>query len=163
MSEPDLIAGPGEREHIMASVAHLVPRKQQEIERAVRLLRAFFVDRRPRAPRRGTLHRLMLVGAYAQRGDKPDRETGEINAYAIWAFVDHPAYRGLNRHWGRARGVVADELRGRATIRLSVFTNDEIDRLRAVGNRFLTDQHDGGVVLYDRSDDTAGGRGHGRL
>ncbi|WBO24356.1 hypothetical protein [Sphingomonas abietis] len=141
-----------ERHRTMARIGHLVRRKQVEIERAVRLLRAHFIDRRPRAPKCGTLHRIMLVGPFAQPGSKPDRETGEINAYDLWAFVDHPEYRGRNRHWGLARRVVASSLRGRATVVLSVFTLDEIDRLRAAGNRFLTDQYDDGVVLYDRAD-----------
>ena len=141
-----------ERRRVMARVGHLVRRKQVEIEWAVRLLRAHFIDRRPRAPKRGTLHRIMLVGPHARPGDKPDRETGDINDYDFWAFVDHPAYKGMNRYWGLARRVVASSLRGRATITLSVFTLDEIDRLRAAGNRFLTDQYDGGVVLYDRTD-----------
>lgn len=140
------------RRRVMERVGHLVRRKQVEIERAVRLLRAHFIDRRPRAPRRGTLHRIMLVGPHARPGDKPDRETGDINDYDLWAFVDHPAFKGMNRYWGLARRVVAVNLRGRATICLSVFTIDEIDRLRAAGNRFLTDKYDGGVVLYDRSE-----------
>jgi hypothetical protein len=141
----------------MARVEHLIPRKRVEIERAVRMLRAHFIARRARAPKRGTVHRIMLVGRYAQPGDKPDRETGEINAYDIWAFVDHPAYRGLNRSWGLARRVVAASLRGRATITLSVFTLDEVARLRAAGNRFLTDRYDGGVVLYERGEDASVG------
>lgn len=144
-----------DRRRTMARVGHLIPRKQVEIERAVRLLRVHFIDRRARAPKRGTLHRIMLVGPFAQPGSRPDRETGEINAYDLWAFVDHPEYRGRNRHWGLARYVLASSLRGRATITLSVFTLDEIDRLRAIGNRFLTDQYDGGVVLYDRADDVS--------
>ena len=141
-----------QRRLVMARLGHLIPRKQQEIERAVRLLRLHFVDRRPRAPRRGTLHRIMLVGPHARLSETPDRETGEINDYEIWAFVDHPAFKGMNRYWGLARRVVAANLRGRATITLSVFTIDEIDRLRAAGNRFLTDKYDGGVVLFDRSE-----------
>ena len=98
----------------MARVGHLVRRKQVEIERAVRLLRAHFIDRRPRAPKRGTLYRIVLVGPHAQPTATPDRETGEINGYDLWAFVDHPAYRGMNRYWGLARRVVASSLRGRA-------------------------------------------------
>src|SRR3546814_16297664 len=74
------------RRIVMARVGHLIPRKQVEIERAVRLLRAHFVDRRQHPPKRGTVHRMMLVGRYAQPGPKPDRETGEINEYEIWAF-----------------------------------------------------------------------------
>jgi hypothetical protein len=151
------------RRNIMARVGYLIPRKQQEIERAVRLLLAHFIDRRDRPPERGTVHRIMLVGPYAQPGPKPDRETGEINDYELWAFVDHDAYKGMKRYWGLAQRVVASELEGRATFTLSVFTPDEIPRLRAVGNRFLTDKYDGGVVLYDREIDGPGKppRGHG--
>src|SRR3546814_15046392 len=69
------------RRIVMARVGHLIPRKQVEIERAVRLLRAHFVDRRQHPPKRGTVHRMMLVGRYAQPGPKPDRETGEISEY----------------------------------------------------------------------------------
>ena len=141
----------------MARVGHLIPRKQQEIERAVRLLRAHFVDRRRRAPKRGMIHRIMLVGRHARPGGSPDRETGEINAYDIWAFVDHAAYKGMNRYWGFAQRAVASSLRGRATITLSVFTLDEIDRLRAAGNRFLTDQYDAGIILYERDGQASAG------
>src|SRR3546814_15756573 len=81
---------------------------------------------------------MMLVGRYAQPGPKPDRETGEINAYEIWAFVDHDAYKGMKRYWGLAQRITACALRGRAAIPRSVFTLDDMDRLRAVGNRFLT-------------------------
>src|SRR3546814_4331105 len=88
------------RRIVMARVGHLIPRKQVEIERAVRLLRAHFVDRRQHPPKRGTVHRMMLVGRYAQPGPKPDRETGEINEYEIWAFVDHEASKGMKRYWG---------------------------------------------------------------
>lgn len=152
-------AGWQERQRIKAAVGHLIPRKQVELERAVRLLRAHFIDRRRRAPKRGTLHRIMLVGRYARPSETPDHETGDINDYDIWAFVDHPAYKGMNRYWGLARRVVASSLRGRATITLSVFTIDEIDRLRAAGNRFLIDQYDGGVILYEYGEQPLPGGG----
>jgi hypothetical protein len=140
------------RNAVKARLAYLVPRKQQEIERAARLLRTHFIRRRRRAPKRGILHRIMLVGRYARPGKEPDRETGEINDYDIWAFVDHSAYKGKNGYWGLARRVVASSLRGRATITLSVFTIDEMSRLRTAGNRFLTDQYDGDVILYERAE-----------
>lgn len=35
---------------------------------------------------------------------------------------------------------------------MSVFTLDEIDRLRAVGNRFLTNLYDGGISLWERAE-----------
>lgn len=149
-------ASPEDRRQVMARVGHLVRRKQIEIERAARLLRVHFITRRRRAPRCGTLHRLMLVGSHAERHTTPDRETGEINESDIWAFVDHPAYRGMNRSWGLARRVVASSLRGRATITLGVFTVDEIIRLYAVGNRYFIDRYEHGIVLYDRDEDGQG-------
>lgn len=146
------VTRPDDRERVRSRVGHLVRRKQQEIERAVRLLRAHFVDRRPRSPKRGTLHRLMLVGAFARREGPPDRETGDINEYEIWAFVDYPEYRGRNRHWGIAQRAIASSLRGRATITLSVFTLDEMDRARSAGNRFLTNLYDVGITLWERAE-----------
>lgn len=94
----------------------------------------------------------MLVGAFARRDGPPDRETGEINEYEIWAFVDYPEYRGRNRHWGIAQRAVASSLRGRATVTLSVFTLDEMPRVRAAGNRFLTELYDGGITLWERAE-----------
>ncbi len=158
---PDFLAGVNEPEsfawswelrgRVKARVGHLISRKQVEIERAVRLLRIHFINRRHRSPKRGTLHQVMLVGPYARPGERPDRETGDINEYELWAFVDHPAYKGKRRYWGIAQRAVARELRGRAEIILSVFTIGEMDRIQAAGNRFLTGLYDGGVVLYDRA------------
>lgn len=39
-----------------------------------------------------------------------------------------------------------------AGVTLSVFTLDEIDRLRAVGNRFLINLYDGGISLWERAE-----------
>lgn len=139
------------RSQVKGRVNHLISRKQVEIERAVRLLRLHFVNRRRRSPKRGTLHRIILVGPYARPGLCLDRETGNINEYELWAFVDHEAYKGKRRYWGIAQRAVARELQGRAEIILSVFTLGEMDRIRAAGNRFLTGLYDGGLVLYDRA------------
>ena len=76
-----------ERCRIKAQVGHLIPRKQQEIERMVRLLRAHFIDRRRRAPKRGTLHCIMLVGPHACPGDEADRETGDCPPSAPMAQI----------------------------------------------------------------------------
>ncbi|MET4898638.1 hypothetical protein RN629_16005 [Sphingomonadaceae bacterium jetA1] len=141
------------RERVTERVAHLTHRRQIEVERAARLLRLHFVNRRDRAPKRGTLHRLMLVGRYADTGRR-DRDDFHRTDLEIWAFVDHDAYKGMNRYWGIARQAVASELRGRATVRLSVFTLHEMDRLRAAENFFLTDLYDAGIVLYDRATDS---------
>jgi hypothetical protein len=94
----------------------------------------------------------MLVGPFAQRDGPRDREAGEINEYEIWAFVDYPEYRDRNRYWGIAQRAVASSLGGRATVTLSVFTLDEMHRVRAAGNRFLTELYDGGITLWERAE-----------
>ena len=149
-AQTGLIVATAEEQHLGA-----IPRKQVEIERAVRAVRTLFIDRRPRAPKRGTIHRIMLVGPYTRPRATPDRETGDINDYDISVFVDPAAYKGMNRYWGLARRVVASSLCSCATNTLSVFTRDEIGRLQAAGNRFFTDQYDRGVVLSDRDDPPA--------
>ncbi|WP_380872164.1 hypothetical protein ACFB49_31160 [Sphingomonas sp. DBB INV C78] len=152
MNRPERLACDLRRDlPVRERLAHLIPRKQQEIERAVRLLRCCFEDRRKRSPKKGVLHRLMIVGEFARRSRGPDRETGQINEYELWAFVDFPQYRGRNRHWGKARHALATELAGRATVDLSVFTSDEVERWRDGGNRFLAEKFDRGLVLWERS------------
>ncbi|HBN9924592.1 MULTISPECIES: hypothetical protein [Sphingomonadales] len=118
------------RDRVTERVAHLTHRRQIEVERAARLLRLHFVNRRDRAPKRGTLHRLMLVGRYAdtRRRDRDDFHRTDLE---IWAFVDHDAYKGMNRYWGIARRAIASELRGRATVRLThPVRNHAADRAR---------------------------------
>jgi hypothetical protein len=77
LSKSPALAALAERDRVKAKVRHLVRRKQQEIERAARLLRAHFVNRRTRSPKRGTLHREMLVGSFDQRNGDPERDKGE--------------------------------------------------------------------------------------
>lgn len=140
------------RESMKARVAHLIYRRRFEVERAARLLRIHFVNRRGVAPKRGTLHWLMLVGDYADT-DRPDREDGCFTELEIWAFVDHAAYKGLNRYWGIARRAVTREILGPDPLTLSVFTIDEPERFRAAGNQILTSRYDRGLILYDRAMD----------
>ena len=100
------------RQRVPARLIHLEDYARITLEKAVRILRAYFVDHRDRAPRRGTLHGLMLVGDLAD-ARKPIRWGREPLLFDIWAFVDHEAYKGLDRYWGRAQAVLKSEL-GRA-------------------------------------------------
>lgn len=142
------------RERVFARTLHLGRHGQIPLERTVRILRSYFVDRRNRAPRRGTLLRLMLVGDHSDtaRPVKPSRGRPE---FEIWAFVDHEAYKGMNRYWGRAREMLVSEVGHWATITLSVFTVAEVERFRS-GNAFLAERYDAGLILYDRATDTPG-------
>jgi hypothetical protein len=139
------------RERVKARVVHLGRHRQVEVERAARLLRLHFVNRRTNSPMRGTLHWLMLVGQYADI-ERPDRDD-DYAPLEIWAFVDHEAYKGMNRYWGIARRAVARELHGPEPLILSVFTIEEPERFDTAGNRFLADRYDQAIVLYDRAMD----------
>jgi hypothetical protein len=140
------------RERVPARVIHLNSHGRIAIERTVRILRACFVDRRDRAPRRGTLHWLMLVGDHADTRT-PVKTGHERPEFEIWAFVDHVAYKGKERYWGRAQQLLKSEVGHWAAITLSVFTIAEPERFRAVGNRFLTERYDNGLILFDRAMD----------
>jgi hypothetical protein len=140
------------RERVKARVVHLGRYRRVEVERAARLLRLHFVNRRTNSPMRGTLHWLMLVGQYADT-ERAYPDDGDYTTLEIWAFVDHEAYKGMNRYWGIARRAVERELYGPEPLILSVFTIEEPERFRAAGNIFLTDRYDQGIILYDRAMD----------
>ena len=150
--QPDIEEYLEGRDLVMARVVHLIRRRRVEVERAARLLRLHFINRRTRSPMGGALHWMMLVGRYADI-DHLDREDGNYTDLEIWAFVDHDAFKGMNRYWGIARAAAAHELQGRATVTLSVFAMHELERIRAAGNEFLTCRYDGGIILYDRAID----------
>src|SRR3546814_10212692 len=50
------------REVVMARVGHLIRRKQREIERITRILRAFFDPGQVQAPEPGRIKRIILIG-----------------------------------------------------------------------------------------------------
>jgi DNA-directed RNA polymerase specialized sigma24 family protein len=139
------------RNRVVARVAHLDPYPRLAIERAVRVLRAYFIDRRDRAPRRGTLEGLMLVGknADASAGITWGRDPLLLE---IWAFVDHEAYKGKERYWGRAQAVLKSQLIRAVEVELSVFAIDEAERF-ALTNPWLAERYEGGIVLFDRAMD----------
>ena len=139
------------RERVVARVLHLDSYPRTAIERAVRVLRAYFIDRRNRAPRRGRLEGLMLVGKNADpsASTKWDREP---LLFEIWAFVDHEAYKGKERYWGRAQAVLKSQLVRAIEVELSVFTIDEAARFSQT-NPWLAERYEGGIVLFDRAMD----------
>ncbi|WP_206377818.1 sigma-70 family RNA polymerase sigma factor [Sphingobium psychrophilum] len=139
------------RERVPARLLHLDSFGRTAMERAVRILRAYFIDRRSSAPRRGTLHWLMLVGDPADAG-KPVKWDNEPIVFDIWGFVDHEAYKGLERYWGRAKAVLKSELGRAIAVELSVFTIDEAERFHLT-NPWLAKRYDGGIILFDRAMD----------
>lgn len=139
-------------DRVTARVIHLHDFNRIALERAVRILRAFFVVRRHHAPRQGTLHALMLVGDPADT-NRPMMQPGrERPDFEIWAFVDHEAYKGMDQHWGEARRILVSEVGHFATFTLSVLATAEAARFRLT-NRFLAERYDRGLILYDRGMD----------
>lgn len=135
------------RAAVFECVGHLIRRRQHEVDRIVRILQHAFVSERPKSPKRGMILAIVLVGDYANR-NRPDTEDGHVSAYEIWAIVDHPEYRGLEKSWGPARGLLKQELGGRATVELSVF--DDADIARAiVENGMIREKVGSAIVLYD--------------
>ncbi|ODU67253.1 hypothetical protein [Sphingobium sp. B2] len=139
------------RDRVVARVLHLDPYPRLAIERAVRVLRAYFIDRRDRAPRRGTLEGLMLVGKNADASARITWGRDPL-LLEIWAFVDHEAYKGKERYWGRAQAVLKSQLIRAVEVELSVFAIDEAERF-ALTNPWLAERYEGGIVLFDRAMD----------
>jgi hypothetical protein len=141
------ISQANERVTIKARVKHLSQQDQIAVERATRILRAYFVNRCSSTPNRGTLLGIMLAEPVTTGAQRASMAPGDRSHLEFWAFVDHPRYKGLDKYWGRAREMLASEL-SMATTSLSVFTPDEMERARADGNRHLIDKFDAGIMLY---------------
>lgn len=136
-----------ERATIKARVKHLSQQDQIAVERATRILRAYFVNCCSSTPKRGTLLGIMLAGPITTGAQRASVAPGDRSHLEFWAFVDHPRYKGLDKYWGQAREMLTSEL-PMATTSLSVFTPDEMERARIEGNRHLTDKFDTGVMVY---------------
>src|SRR3546814_20876501 len=86
----------------MARVGHLIRRKQREIERITRILRAFFDPGQVQAPEPGRIKRIILIGPYARRAWYEDTRTIDFSDYEFWIVVNHPQFAD-ERCWQRAR------------------------------------------------------------
>src|SRR3546814_20767884 len=97
----------------MARVGHLIRRKQREIERITRILRAFFDPGQVHAPEPGRIKRIILIGPYARRSWYEDSRTIEFSDYEFWVVVNHPLFTD-ERCWRRARATIDRELGNRS-------------------------------------------------
>ena len=71
------------REVVMARVGHLIRRKQREIERITRIVRACFEPTQVQAPEPGQIRRIILIGTYARRSWYEDDETINFSEYEL--------------------------------------------------------------------------------
>lgn len=140
------------REVVMARVGHLVRRKQREIERITRILRAFFDPDQVQAPEPGRIKRIILIGPYARRSWYEDKRTIDFSDYEVWAVVNHPLFTD-ERCWRRARAVIRSELGDRCAVDVEIFSKADIRAARVERDTFVLDRIEAGITLYRASRD----------
>lgn len=140
------------REVVMARVAHLIHRKQGEIERITRILRAFFDPDAVQAPEPGQIRRIILIGPYARRSWYEDEKTIHFSDYEFWIVVDHPLFKE-EECWTRARAVIDNELGDRCAVSLELYSRVDIRIAQAERDTFILDRIEAGVTLYRASRD----------
>ena len=142
------------REVVMARVGHLIRRKQREIERITRILRAFFDPSQVQAPEPGRIKRIILIGPYARRSWYEDSRTIDFSDYEFWIIVNHPLFTD-ERCWQRARDVIASELGDRCAVDLEFYSKSDIRIAKAERDTFILDRIEAGITLYRASRDAS--------
>lgn len=140
------------REVVMARVGHLIRRKQREIERITRILRALFDPERVLAPEPGRIERIILIGPYGRKSWYEDRHTIDFSDYEFWIVVNHPLFTEA-RCWRRARAVIGGELGDRCAVNVEVYAKSDIRIAKAERDTFILDRIEAGITLYRASRD----------
>ncbi len=140
------------REVVMARVGHLIRRKQREIERITRILRALFDPARVQAPEPGRVDRIILIGPYARKSWYEDDETIGFSDYEFWVVVDHPLFAD-ERCWERANTIIERELGDRCAVSIEVYSKADIRIAKAERDTFILDRIEAGITLYRASRD----------
>ena len=140
------------REVIMARVGHLIRRKQQEIERITRILRAAASFEGVAAPVSGKIQKIVLIGPHARRIWYEDKASLYFSDYEFWVIVNHTLYVDDSR-WCPAKTIIARELGNRCAVSLSVFSKADIKSAKASKDHFILDRLEAGIVLFKASRD----------
>ncbi|HEU5066797.1 MAG TPA: hypothetical protein VFT61_01245 [Sphingomicrobium sp.] len=140
------------REVVMARVGHLIRRKQQEIERITRILRATASFEGVAAPVSGKILKIILIGPYARRTWYEDKASLYFSDYEFWVIVNHTIYADDTR-WCRAKATISRELGRRCSVSLSVFSKADIKSAKASKDHFILDRLEAGIVLFKASRD----------
>ena len=140
------------REVVMARVGHLIRRKQREIEKITRCLRAFFDPEQVQAPEPGQIKRIILIGPYARRSWYEDRRTIDFSDYELWIVVNHPLFKE-EQCWARARDVIHRELGDRCAVDLELYSKSDIRIAKVERDTFILDRIEAGITLYRASRD----------
>ena len=133
------------REVVLTRVGHLIRRKQREIERITRILRAGFDPDQVQAPEPGTIRPIILIGPYAWRSWYEDRKTLGFSDYEFWVVVNRPPFVD-ERCWQRARDVVGSELDDRCTVDLEIYSKADIRIAKAERDTFILDRIEAGRI-----------------
>lgn len=136
----------------MARVGHLIRRKQREIERITRILRAFFDPEQVQAPKPGRIKRIILIGPYARRSWYEDKRTIDFSDYEFWVVVNHPLFAD-EQCWRRARDIVHRELGDRCAVDVEIYSKSDIRIATAERDTFILDRIEAGITLYRASRD----------
>ncbi len=136
----------------MARVGHLIRRKQREIERITRILRACFDPSQVQAPEPGRIKRIILIGPYARRSWYEDARTTDFSDYEFWVVVNHPLF-GDERCWERARDIVRRELGDRCAVDIETYSKSDIRIAKVERDTFILDRIEAGITLYRASRD----------
>jgi len=140
------------REVVMARVGHLIRRKQQEVERITRILRACFDPDAVQAPEPGVIKRIVLIGPYARKNWYEDKRTINFSDYEFWIVVNHPLFKETEC-WTRARDVIDRELGNRCAVGLEFYSKVDIRVAKAERDTFILDRIEAGITLYRASRD----------
>src|SRR3546814_1002 len=138
------------REVVMVRVGHLIRRKQQEVERITRILRACFDPTRVQAPEPGEIRRIILIGPYARKNWYEDEDTINFSDYEFWTVVNHPLFKEAEC-WTRARDVIDSELGNRCAVGLEFYSRSDICIAKAERDTFIRDRIEAGITLYRAS------------
>jgi hypothetical protein len=140
------------REVVMARVGHLIRRKQREIERITRILRAYFEPDQVQAPEPGTIRRIILIGPYARRSWYEDKKTLGFSDYEFWVVVNQPLFT-TERCWQRVREIIESELGDSCAVGLEIYSKSDIRIAKAESDTFILDRIEAGITLYRASRD----------
>lgn len=140
------------REVVMARVGHLIRRKQREIERITRILRACFDPDQVQAPDLGEIQQIILIGPYARRSWYEDKSTIAFSDYELWIVVNHPLFTD-ERCWQRAQTIIERELGNRCAVGLEILSEADIHIAETERDTFILDRIEAGITLYLASRD----------
>ncbi|AJA11215.1 hypothetical protein SKP52_21810 [Sphingopyxis fribergensis] len=140
------------REVVMARVGHLIRRKQQEVERITRILRACFDPTRVQAPEPGEIRRIILIGPYARKNWYEDDDAINFSDYEFWIVVNHPLFKEAES-WTRARDVIGSELGNRCAVGLEFYSKADIRVAKVERDTFILDRIEAGITLCRASRD----------